>query len=281
MSFICGSFNDQNKEEDFEVLWPYPPTPLRKLRKRKYCCRRSKENKNPYSNRGLDKFEALLADIDEKKQKIFTQKGSQYISFVRFVYSNSNDVKPIIVKLRDHRKHERDHHKQINVKDTKSSELLRASSLDRLHRNSESETPGPFANCMIKSRERQHLIKPLIDRYRKMIRVDEWKLNMKRKLEEWWMPSYNLPLFVILVLVFLTFFGRSLAIICTSIAWYLIPTMDGRLENTIANKPKKMIIKNGHSRKPSEDKMVSSPKAFFSGPINFQQNHKMKKLMSF
>ncbi|KAI3737223.1 hypothetical protein L2E82_27219 [Cichorium intybus] len=272
MSFICGSFNDQ-KEDDFEVLWPYPPTPARKTRRHRFCCKRNKEN--PYSNRGLDKFEALLADLDQKKQKIFTQKGSEYISFVRFVYSNSNDVKPIIVKLRDPRKQDKDHHKQINVKDTKSSTLLRATTLDH-HQNS--EPPGAVTNGMIKAKDSQH-VNPSIDRLKKMIRVDQWKFNMKRKLEEWWMPSYNLPLFVILVLFFLTFFGRSLAIICTSIAWYLIPSIDGTLEN-MATKPNKMI-KNGHSKEPSENKMISSPKAFFSGPINVQQRHKMKKLMSF
>ncbi|CAI9267142.1 unnamed protein product [Lactuca saligna] len=274
MSFICGSFKDQ-KEEDFEVLWPYPPTPLRKTRRHRFCCRRNKENKNPYSDRGLDKFEALLADLDDMKQKIFTQKGSQYISFVRFVYSNSNDVKPIIVRLRDPKKHNKDHHKENNVKDTKTSTLLRATTLDH---HQTSKPPGTISNGTIKAQETED-VKPSIDRCTKMIRVDQWKLNLKRKLEEWWMPSYNLPLFFILVLVFLTFFGRSLAIICTSIAWYMIPTIDGTLENTTM-KQKKMI-KNGHSRQPSENKMISSPKAFFSGPINLQQKRKMQKLMSF
>lgn len=269
MSFICGSFN--NQEDDFEALYPYSLPPSRKTRSHRCCSRRNKDiNKNPYSNRGLDKFEALLADIDDKKRKIFTQKGSQYISFVRFVYSNSNDIKPVIVWLKDPRRNDKDHHKQNNLKDTKISSIptLRASTLDH-HPSSEPHRDGRNAD-LTKAKEAQQSIDM------KITRVDQWKLNLKRKLEEWWIPSYNLPLFVMLVLVFLTLFGRSLAIICTSIAWYLIPTIDGTLENT-TTRPKKMI-KPHHSRKPSE---ISSPKAFLSGPLNLQQNHKMKKLMTF
>ncbi|XP_071733309.1 uncharacterized protein [Rutidosis leptorrhynchoides] len=239
MSFICGTFNNQ-EEDDFEALCPYSPPPSRKARSHKFCSRRKKaNNKNPYSSRGLDKFEALLADIDDKKRKIFTQK--------------------------DPKRKDKDHHpKQNNLKDTNdhtSIPTLQDSTLDH----------------MTEDKETQHA-EPSIDT--KIIRVDQWKLNLKRKFEELWMPSYNLPLFVILVLIFLTLFGRSLAIICTSIAWYLIPTIDGTIENT-NRKPKKMIEHN-HSRKPSENKMISSPKTFFSGPLNAdQQNHKMKQLMSF
>lgn len=280
-SFICGSFNNQEEEEDdFEVLWPSPTTPSSKLRKYRFYSRSRKENKNPYANRGLDKFEALLADLEDRKQKIFTQKGSHYISFVRFVYKNSNDVKPIIVRLRDPRRHDKDHHhhKQINFKDTHSSPLpkLQASSLDH-HQNLEPRE-DVMDGTMIEAQKAQHA-RPLINHVTKIFRVDQLKRSLKRKFEDWWMPSYNLPLFVIMVMVFLTFFGRSLAIICTSIAWYMIPTIDGTLENT-TTKPKKMI-KNEHSRKPSDIKAISSPKPFLSGPINVEQKHKMKKLMSF
>ncbi|GJW80168.1 hypothetical protein Tco_0223336 [Tanacetum coccineum] len=280
-SFICGSFSNQ-EEDDFEVLWPSPSTPSSKSRRHRFSGRSRKENKNPYANRGLDKFEALLADLEDKKQKIFTQKGSHYISFVRFVYSNSNDVKPIIVRLRDPRRHDKDHnhHKQINFKDTKSSPLpkLQASSLD--HHQILEPREDVMNGTMIEAQKAQHA-RPLINHVTNIIyiRVDQLKRSLKRKFEEWWMPSYNLPLFVILVMVFLTFFGRSLAIICTSIAWYMVPTIDGTLEDT-TTKPKK-VIKNEHTRKPSEAKMPSSPKAFLSGPINVEQKHKMKKLMSF
>ncbi|XP_076937768.1 uncharacterized protein LOC143605596 [Bidens hawaiensis] len=263
MSFICSSFKNQ-EEDDFAFLWP-SPTPLRKARSHMSCCSWNKElyNENPYSNCGLDKFQALLADLEDKKRNIFTQKGSQYISFVRFVQSDSNDVKPIVVRLKDPRKHDKDHHKKNNLKDNKRSPLTKlhgSSTLDH-HRNN-SKPPGD-----------------VIDVTKKINRLDHWKLNFKRKLDDWWMPSYNLPLFIILVMVFLILFGRSMAIICTSIAWYLIPTIEGTSENTTA-KPKKMI-KISHSRKPSENKVIASPKPFFSGPINVKQTKKMKKLGSF
>lgn len=272
MAFICGSFNNQ-EEDDFEVLWP---SPSRNTRKHRFCCKRKKDdNKNPYSNRGLDKFEALLADLDDKKRKIFTQKGSQYISFVRFMYSNSNDIKPIIVRLKDPKRRDKDHHKQINLKETKNSSSPRLH-ITTLNHHQNSEPPGDFTNgTMIETQQAN----ASINQFTSMIKVDKWKMNFKRMLVEWWLPSYNLPLFVIMIMVFLTFFGRSLAIICTSIAWYLIPTIDGTLEN-ITTKPKK-VIKNQHSRKPSESNVISSPKSFFSGPISIQPKDKMKKLMSF
>ncbi|KAJ9559723.1 hypothetical protein OSB04_004883 [Centaurea solstitialis] len=292
MAFICGSFNNQDQEDDFEVLWP-TPSPSRKTKTHcRFCCRlRGKSedsNKNPYSNRGLEKFEALLADLDDKKQKIFTQKGSQYISFVRFVYSNSNDVKPIIVKLRDPRKiTNHDHHrKKNNFKDSKKTNLslslpkkleLCSSSFNHGHHHNRrnSEPPGK----MDTQKDLKGIPKPneLIGEVVNKIRVDELKMNMRRKLEEWWMPSYNLPLFVILVLFFLTFFGRSLAIVCTSIAWYLIPTIDGTLENATP-KPKK-AIKIEKSNEINRTNMITSPKTFLSGPINVQQKRNMKKLM--
>ncbi|KAK9073430.1 hypothetical protein SSX86_007754 [Deinandra increscens subsp. villosa] len=283
MSFICGSFKNQ-QEDDLEVLWP-SPSPSRKARSHWFCCIPNKDyNNNPYSNRGLDKFEVLLADLDDKKRKIFTQKGSEYISFVRFVYSNSNDVKPIIVRLKDpiRRHHDKDHHKHNNHEDTKSSPLpkLQGSMLDH---DQNSEPPRDVTNGItIEPKEAEHAKSLITKVTQKLIRVDQyWKMNLKRKLCEWWMPSYNLPLFVILVMVFLTLFGRSLAIICTSIAWYLIPTIDRTtLENT-TGRPKKMI-KIQHSRKPSENyKVVPSPKPFFSGPINVKQTKKMNKLVSF
>ncbi|KAI3684620.1 hypothetical protein L6452_33844 [Arctium lappa] len=282
MAFICGSFN-QDQEDDFDVLWPSPSPSSRRTKRHRFCCRRNKadNNKNPYSNRGLDKFEALLADLDDKKQKIFTQKGSQYISFVRFVYSNSNDVKPIIVKLRDPRKpvHDRKQHNfnKGNLCVSLPKKLQCSTSFN--HHDQNSEPPGVVVTNGIRVDQQDVKPKQSIDQLaKKIIRSDQLKWNMRRKLEEWWMPAYNLPLFVVLVLVFLTFFGRSLAIICTSIAWYLIPTIDGTLENTIT-KPKKMI----KNEKTSEINRVNvaSPKPFLSGPINVQQKRKMKKLTSF
>ncbi|KAD4585757.1 hypothetical protein R6Q59_003024 [Mikania micrantha] len=276
MSFICGSFKSQ-EEDDFQVLWPSPSTTSRKTRSR-FCYRKNKEDKkNPYSNCGLDKFEALLAELDDKKRTIFTQKGSQHISFVRFVYSNSNDVRPLIVRLKDPRKHyHKDLQKQNNIKVMKTSSIPKShvSTLDH-HQNSEHQEDVTNGTRIITNKT--HHAKASINMLSNKIWVDQWKLNLKTKLEERWMPSYNIPIFLVLVMFFLTFFGRSLVIICTSIAWYLVPKINGILENPTAKK----TIKNQPSRKTIENKVISSPKTFFSEPMHIKENKKMMMLMSF
>ncbi|KAF2309635.1 hypothetical protein GH714_004394 [Hevea brasiliensis] len=103
------SFHHHQEEEDEPLQQGSSPcsTP-RKSRKS------TKDSKNPYSTRGLDKFSALLADLEEKRQQIYSQVDSQDISFVRFVYSSSNDCVPIIVKLKDQNK--QDQNKGIDLK---------------------------------------------------------------------------------------------------------------------------------------------------------------------
>ncbi|XVF56773.1 hypothetical protein PTKIN_Ptkin06aG0146800 [Pterospermum kingtungense] len=102
---ICGSFHHQ--EEDGDEFWVSPVSSPRKSR-------RKKDNKNPYSTRGLDQFSALLAELEEKRQQIYSQMGSQGI--VRFVYKNSNDCVPIVIKLKDNYKKE-EKNKPGNTKD--------------------------------------------------------------------------------------------------------------------------------------------------------------------
>ncbi|XP_071694124.1 uncharacterized protein [Rutidosis leptorrhynchoides] len=234
MAFICGSI--ANEEDDLVASWSYPPTPKKKLSKRRHSfgSRSNKDNKNPYSNRGLDKFEALLADLDGKRQQIYTQKGSEDISLVRFAYSNSNDVKPIVVKIKDHKKQEK-------VENTKP------------------RSPSPKHEV---SKVVQPTKLPLVDNYNMMISVDQ----LRKKFSEWWRPWYSLPLFVILILVFLVFFGRSFAILCTSLGWYMVPSINGTFENT---NRKKKIVKKEYSRKLS-DKIITSPRS----PINHQPHRK-------
>ncbi|GLT71184.1 hypothetical protein SLA2020_432180 [Shorea laevis] len=101
-SLICGAGSFRQEEEEDE-LWSLANSPCSSPRKssRRRSSHNNKQSKNPYSTRGLDKFSALLADLDEKRQKIYLQAGSQDISLVRFVHSNSNDWKPIIVKSKD------------------------------------------------------------------------------------------------------------------------------------------------------------------------------------
>lgn len=249
MAFICGSF--ANEEDDFVANWSYPPTPQKKLTKRRhsFCSRSNKDNKNPYSSRGLDKFEALLADLDGKRQKIYTQKGSEDISLVRFVYSNSNDVKPIVVKIKDHKKQDKEKENQHKLENTKTT----LSSLEHAVDGGNRKTAG--------SGKVVQQAKQSID-YKKMISVDQ----LRKKFGEWWRPWYSLPLFVILILVFLVFFGRSFAILCTSLGWYMVPSINGTFDST---KRTKKIMKKEYSRKVS-DKIISSPRS----PTNNQPHRK-------
>ncbi|KAI3785408.1 hypothetical protein L1987_44526 [Smallanthus sonchifolius] len=203
MSFICGSFRSP-EEDDYDVLWPFPSTSPRKPTRRRqiFGSRRDKNATNPYSDRGLDKFEALLADLDQKRQKILTQKGAEDVSMVKFIYRGSNEVQPIVVKLRDQRKHnnmsplstrESDHRKDVAFNEPK-----------------------------------EEITKPSVDEPAEKIRFDQ----CKRKFAGWWKPWYYLPLFVILILVFLMFSGRSFTILCTSICWYLVPIINESLHDS-------------------------------------------------
>ncbi|KAM0032631.1 hypothetical protein Hdeb2414_s0016g00477141 [Helianthus debilis subsp. tardiflorus] len=212
MSFICGCFRSQQEEDDYDVLWPSPKKPTR--RRQIFGSRRDKNTTNPYSDRGLDKFEALLADLDKKRQTILTQKGAEDVSMVKFIFSGTNEVQPIVVKFRDQRKHD-----DMSLPSTKELDLPKNLAFI------ETKSGGNEAE--------QDNTKPSVD-------------QCKRKFGEWWKPSYYLPLFVILILVFLMFFGRSFTILCTSIGWYLVPIFNAIIDNS---KQPNIITKKEHLKR--------------------------------
>ncbi|XP_050227936.1 uncharacterized protein LOC126677391 [Mercurialis annua] len=229
--FICGSFNNQElAEDDRDSLSSSngsPCTTPRKSRKASY-----KDSKNPYSTRGLDKFSALLAELEEKRQKIYSQVGSEDISFVRFVYSSSNDVVPIVVKMKDQ------HKEQIKTGGDKNEikDKQRASNY-----STETIKVDGFVNSDNKelANEQSRLqVDKITDKKKKKV---TWNL----KMHKWRRPSYYMPIFIILILVFLAFFGRSVAILCTSIGWYLVPTFSSKCSSASASKPvkKKQLIR--------------------------------------
>ncbi|KAI3726611.1 hypothetical protein L1987_66409 [Smallanthus sonchifolius] len=219
--FICGSFRTQ-EEDDYDVLWPFP-SPRKPTRSRRQIFgsrRKDKTATNPYSDRGIDKFEALLADLDKKRQKILTQKGAEDVSMVKFIYRGSNEAQPIVVKLR----------KYDNI-----------SSLST--RESDHQTDVAF------NEPEEVITKPSVDEPDENIRFDQ----CKRKFAGWWKPSYYLPLFVMLILVLLMFSGRSFTILCTSVGWYLVPIINESLLHD-SKQPKNITKKEYLKRSPISNK---------------------------
>lgn len=146
---------------------------------------------NPYADRGLDKFSALLADIEGMKKKIYTQRGSDQISFVCFAFSNSNRVKPIVVRRK------------------KSKNKKRRPANDR----GAADKDGPEQRGI---RSEGSEVQETGDEDRKKMPSSKgfsWEMNHR----------YCLPVAVIMALVSLAVYGRAFAIMCASIGWYVIP----------------------------------------------------------
>lgn len=193
--FICGALNHQ--EEDDHALWSSPNSAPRKSRRNNLC--KSHNNKNPFSDRGLDKFSALVAELEEKRQKIYSQTGAQDISLVRFMYKNSTDCVPIVIKLKD-RKQEEKKKSHVDAKDHQPGIM-----------NIDSEVPMETTRLQL-AREKIE--------------------KKKKKSNKWRRPSYYLPAFLVLILLLLVFFGRSASILFTCVGWYIVPTIQGESSST-------------------------------------------------
>ncbi|KAK4428690.1 hypothetical protein Salat_1168800 [Sesamum alatum] len=268
--FICGSGSFGH--EDNEELYGSPsPTPKRSKRTTSFCkiIGKDSSNKNPYADRGLDKFYALLADLDDKKQKIYTQRGSEDISFVRFVYTNDSDqVKPIIVKVKE-------------KKQEKSSPNNNSMMIKHSHNNNTAtmnQAAVDHAADQDKVAADQGLSKEESggEKTRKKKRCLRCNASFNLRLHPW----YYFPVVVVLILLFLAINGRSFAILCTSIGWYLVPSISGGTSSSSIEqrKPKR---KKEYVRKLSEKKMMSvhsegpsSPKSVINGlSDNKKQQH--------
>lgn len=208
---VCGSYHH---EEEDEACVDSP----RKSRKSR--------NKNPYSTRGLDQFSALLADLDRKRQEIYSKARPQDISFIRFVSSNSssNDFVPIVVKAKN--KDQKHKSEELKVRHAVTSNSLQV----------------PNESASVEERKQS-------------------KLGSDEKAEKknfcwnmWGRPSFCLPLMLIIILGLLAVFGRSVATICTCILWYTATTVKDSPSSRKSKKKKH--YKRGLSEKSgtSEDK---------------------------
>ncbi|KAE8670215.1 ZCW7 isoform 1 [Hibiscus syriacus] len=197
--FFCGAFDHEDKDD------------RKKPRRNSFFKSkgRKKDDRNPYADLGLDKFSALLAELEEKKQKIYSQTGSQDISLVRFRFKNSTDIVPIVVKIKD--KKEEAKNKIVDCNTTRD--------------HSEIFDKHPVQDSV----EGKQVIKKIpsglqsfIDQKRKK-KSFSWNLELHQRRR----PSYYVPAILVLILLLLVFFGRSVSILFTCIAWYTAPSIQG------------------------------------------------------
>ncbi|XP_050892751.1 uncharacterized protein LOC127098257 [Lathyrus oleraceus] len=199
--FVCGTFNPIDDDE----LFANPDSSPRRYK-------RKNSKNNPYSTRGLDKFSALLSDLNDKRQKIYSQMNPHDISYIRFVHSNKDDFVPIIVKVKN---------KSQEIKVVKARNLTN-SSTDQ--------------SSSVVTMEKRNQPKKRISMNVKKIEMDK--------------PMLYLAFVVIMILLMLTVFGRTVTTIFTCVLWYANPTMkDGSLSSRTS-------MKKDFGRGLSEKKMV-------------------------
>ncbi|KAH0467721.1 hypothetical protein IEQ34_002754 [Dendrobium chrysotoxum] len=173
--------------------------------------KKSDRNKNPYSSRGLDKFTSVLSELEAKREKIMASTGAQGISMIRFMYSNSQDWIPIIVRIRE----DRNSNNQIVAAGEKKPE----------------EVPLPPAPAPAPEKK---VGRSFSDKF------PWWK----------WRSSYFMPAMMVLILVCLAVFGRVFAICCTSIWWYLVPSYEGDEKMKRRVSKKKEYVKRLSDKRP-------------------------------
>lgn len=203
--FICGTNSFPEEEGNFDRRTRSADSSPQKTRSKS-------SNKNPYSSRGLDKFSALLVEIEEKRQQIYSQVHPDEISLVRFAYNGDHDFKPIVVKVKA-KAH--DHHhvhappKQLPKND--DNNIQKPALLSKLNSSSSMNIKEDIKACENEANNNSK----------------NKKMGFSRKVGfyQWKKPNFYLPMIVILTLVFVVLFGRSFAIMCTSIGWYVIPSI--------------------------------------------------------
>lgn len=207
-SLVCGSFQDEEDDELSELFRSCSSSnkkSSKSLRRRHSFGSKSKDPKNPYADRGLDKFSALLAELDSKRQKIYTQKGSEDISLLGFAYTNSTDCKPIVVRVRD-KKPIKAPVKPAEQSDSRVLNKVESSNHDLKQTRLESN--------------HVHQNKASAEKLKSYSLLSNIKFEYMRQ------PAYYVPVIIILILLFLAIFGKSFAILCVSIGWYIIPTIN-------------------------------------------------------
>ncbi|GAB2293850.1 hypothetical protein Dimus_028061 [Dionaea muscipula] len=227
-AFICGSnslphdHQDDDHEDDHVSAMIHRTTSWSSPRKSSTrITSRRKDGKNPYSSRGLDKFSALLAEIEEKRQKIYAENDPEEISLVRFVYSDDNSLKPLVVKQAAANKK-----MMIGSTEPPSTSSSSSSSSSKTSRSNS----GRLDHNYVQSTADPDPDPAAVRIWKNPLRI--WKLEMLKR------PCCYWPAIVIMILLLLAVFGRSGAILCTSIGWYLLPTITNANSCSITKKKK-------------------------------------------
>ncbi|PKU81098.1 uncharacterized protein LOC110106739 [Dendrobium catenatum] len=201
-----------------------PSTPKSSKKKQQ-----SSNSKNPYSSRGLEKFTSVLSDLEARKEKIMAKKGLNGNSgtMVRFMYSNSQDWIPIVVRVREE-------NTTNNSKSNPASPKKTAPKLKELS----SAPSSPKAQPKLKELSSPTLLSPKpkeeAQQEKKVKKRVSWiEGEGGKRRGEWWKlrPSYFMLVVVLLILVCLVVFGKVFAICCTAVWWYLVPNFSGADES--------------------------------------------------
>ncbi|XP_010490812.1 PREDICTED: uncharacterized protein LOC104768503 [Camelina sativa] len=157
----------------------------------------NKESKNPYSNQGLEKFSALVSELDEKRQSIYAKRlDSDGPPLVRFMFTSSGECVPVMIKTKraaaGQKKNVQDDFKVVTESKTKEEKETK-----RIETGTEKKQ-----SCVLNE-------------------------NLKKISR----PNHFLPVTVVLVLIFLVIFGRTVSIMCTCIVWYLVPMIKEHSRN--------------------------------------------------
>ncbi|KAJ8640755.1 hypothetical protein MRB53_017449 [Persea americana] len=194
--------------------------------------RSRRKEKNPYANRGLDQFKMVLADLQARKEKIMAQVGASDPFLVWFAQSNLRDWEPIVIKLREPKQQKSD---AIIGDNQPLQQSLVAVQKSPVGSSATKEVAPTHAAGVPDGRMKK--------RFSRGVKNNFTVMNMRR-------PSNYWPVVVILILLCLVMFGRSFAIMCTSICWYLVPT------NRVGNVNLTRSMNKNYGRRLSEKNLV-------------------------
>ncbi|RZC44381.1 hypothetical protein C5167_037334 [Papaver somniferum] len=245
--FICGNFHDQEDNEEEYYPWssttsspnrsPSPTaTPKRssssspKRSKMSSFCNKRQKNKNPYSSRGIDKFTSLLADLEDERIKILDRIATtttQDIPLIRFAYSNSKrNLVPVVIRLKNQQQKKQPKlHIDGNDKIVEMTEPLISRKPEaglsvprrEIQRSNTTSKVGPSPLSSPES----------VKKIQKKSLLDKSKSHICK---------YYFGIVIVLILLCLAIYGRSFAIMCMSVCWYLMPIVGNKLNSRMMKK---------------------------------------------